>query len=215
MSLLVVCFSSYLASTDLPWRAEDYNANKFVHALKEEQINGYALIPTCGTQNRLTNANLGDAAVWFASMVRNYLRDAGVGLPLAVVPVPNSACTTASRTTPRTLRLADAVSSVIHGRTKTVDCLRWKKDLGSASRMGGPRDTDILYRNLHMKTGSLQLKSRVLLVDDVMTSGGHLRACARKIRESGSKVVLAVCGGRTTYEQNRAAFDTVQETLPD
>lgn len=215
MPLLVVCFSSYLATTDLVWRGEDYDANKFVHALKGEQISGYAWIPVCGTQYRLTNANLGDAAEWLARMVCKHLQDRGLRLPLAAVPVPNSACTTASHTKPRTLRLADAISRLIDGRTKTVDCLRWKKNLGSASKMGGPRDTDILYRNLRMKMGSLKRSSRVLLVDDVMTSGGHLRACARKVRESGAQVVLAVCGGRTTYEQDCAAFDIVEETISD
>ena len=36
-----------------------------------------------------------------------------------------------------------------------VDCLRWKKDLESASSEGGPRDAGILYNNLFVTSKAI------------------------------------------------------------
>jgi orotate phosphoribosyltransferase len=86
--------------------------------------------------------------------------------------------------------------------------------LGSASKQGGPRDSATLYANLTF-VEELRKGTTVVLVDDVMTSGGHLKACAAKIRSKGADVVLAICGGRTLYDQDKKAFDIVEEMLVD
>jgi hypothetical protein len=39
------------------------------------------------------------------------------------------------------------------------------------------------------------------LVDAVLTSGGHRRACTAKLRANGADVVLAVVAGRADDEQ--------------
>lgn len=119
-----------------------------------------------------------------------------------------------SGTRPKTLRLARAVCERAGGDIRVVDCLRWKKDLGSASKEGGPRDPETLYKNLAPIEG-LRKESRVVLVDDVMTSGGHLRACAAKLRQAGATVVIALCGSRTTYSQDKNAFTTFEGDLED
>jgi predicted amidophosphoribosyltransferase len=53
---------------------------------------------------------------------------------------------------------------------------------------------ETLYRNLvlldEVRGG------HVCLVDDVVASGGHLRACAAKLRRSGVDVGIAIVGGR-------------------
>jgi orotate phosphoribosyltransferase len=54
-----------------------------------------------------------------------------------------------------------------------------------------------------------------VLVDDVVTSGGHLRACAAKLTVDGAGVPLAVCAGRTLYDQEKDAFEIVEESLKD
>jgi orotate phosphoribosyltransferase len=53
------------------------------------------------------------------------------------------------------------------------------------------------------------------LVDDVTMSGGHLRACAAKLRESGLDVADVLCGGKILSDQDEHAFATVEETLDD
>ncbi len=125
--------------------------------------------------------------------------------PLVIVPVPDSGSTVRSGTRPKTVRLAKALCEEIGRDARVVDCLRWKKDLGSASKEGGPRDPETLFKNFASVEG-LPRGCRVVLVDDVMTSGGHLQACAAKLRQAGATVLIAICGGRTTYSQDKKAF---------
>ncbi|MGA9883516.1 MAG: hypothetical protein WBQ34_07345 [Candidatus Acidiferrales bacterium] len=70
------------------------------------------------------------------------------------------------------------------------------------------------YKNLAFK-GKPNERVCAILVDDVMTGGGHLQACAAKLREAGAVVPRAFCGGRTTHEQDHRAFELVEETLQD
>lgn len=56
---------------------------------------------------------------------------------------------------------------------------------------------------------------RVALVDDVLVLGGHLRACAAKLRAGGADVVLALCAGRADQMQATDPFAVRCETLDD
>lgn len=214
MAIRVVSFCSYFAARNVQWRQEDWDAYKFVQALKGKELNGYGHVPVGGVLRRLSNQNLDSAVQWYGTYAAGVLATKKLGPPLIVVPVPNSGCTVRSGTRPKTLRLARAVCEQAGGDTKVVDCLRWKRDLGSASKEGGPRDPETLYKNLAPIEG-LPKGSRVVLADDVMTSGGHLRACAAKLRQAGATVVLAICGGRTTYSQDKKAFTISEENLED
>ncbi len=49
--------------------------------------------------------------------------------------------------------------------------------------------------------------ARVLLIDDVMTSGATLRAAATALRGGGAEVVMAVTAGRTPLKVARGAAD--------
>jgi hypothetical protein len=55
--------------------------------------------------------------------------------------------------------------------------------------------------------------AKVLLVDDVTTSGGHLQACAAKLESEGLAVDLVVCAGKTIYDQDNPAFHTYEYKL--
>lgn len=55
----------------------------------------------------------------------------------------------------------------------------------------------------------------VLLVDDVTTSGGHLQACAARLKKADIEVGSVICGGKTVYDQSRKAFDIYEEELDE
>lgn len=214
MPLHVVCFSSYLATIHISWRSDDWYSHKFVHAIKGHELNGYAYIPVLGNVRRLNNANRDSAIDWFAEMVGDYFARKKIVPPFGLIPIPNSKCTKSSSTKPQTLRLARAIAKRIGEGVEVEDCLRWKKDLGSASSEGGPRDAGVLYDNCAV-IDELDEDIPYILVDDVLTSGGHLQACAARVRNVDAEVSLAVCAGRTSYEQPKNAFAIIEETLAD
>jgi len=78
---------------------------------------------------------------------------------------------------------------------------------------GGPRHARQLYPHL-VAEASLTNGPRVLL-DDVLTLGGHLKASAAKLRERGHDPQFAICCGRTMHEQLENPFVVPVEELPD
>jgi hypothetical protein len=218
MPLRVSSLCRYFANRSLRWRSEDYDAYKWVQALKGNQMNGYGYVPVDGVRRRLSNQNLASALDWFGKLAGQELTRRGLAGPFVLIPVPNSRCTLASQAAPRTRKLARAISAQLGDGSIVLDCLRWKKNLGSASEEGGPRDAETLYANLTMLEDALDdvdVDGTSLLVDDVTTSGGHLQACAAKLRENDIDVENALCGGKTLYDQDGHAFVIVEESLDD
>jgi len=218
MSLAVVCFCGYFCNYSIPWRPEDYDSYKWVQALKGKILNKYAYVPVQGANKYLSNENLDDAAKWFGIFVADYLKGHKLTGPFLVVPVPNSDSVASSNGKPRTRKLAKAICDTLKDGSTVLDCLRWKKNLGSASEDGGPRDAEILFGNLVVLKDLLENlddDSNVLLVDDVTTSGGHLQACAAKLESKGLSVDIVMCGGKTIYDQKNRAFHIYEYTLDE
>lgn len=212
MPLRVVCFCKYLCDVDLEWRPDDYNAYKFIQAIKGRSLNGYAQIPVLGPVRRLTNSNLNSAIDWAGQIMADYFRRRNINPPFALVPVPGRTCTVRSHDVPRTTRLAEAIATRTGAGSQVADCLRWKKIQKAASK-GGPREAEILYRNLTV-IKPLQSVPHIL-VDDVKTSGGHLQASAAVLKEKGPKIRMAVCAGRTVYDQSGNPFEVSREVIED
>lgn len=78
------------------------------------------------------------------------------------------------------------------------DVLRWIEPMPSAHQGDGPRDPATLYRNLRVIRKPRKADVYVL-IDDVVTSSGHIRACAARVRQHGVPVKLAICAGQTVY----------------
>jgi hypothetical protein len=212
--LNIVYFATYLSSP-IYHRGVDYDAHDFIMGIKGNPFRGYANVPVLGRTEPLENSNLDDTIGWFAELVADYFSREGVTPPLDVVPVPNSSTTVSSTTPPRTARLADAIARQIGGGLSVHDVLRWKVNLGSARSGGGPRDPQVLYDNIAPLSSSISWGSTVVLVDDVLTSGGHLKACAAFLRAKGASVELGVCAGRTVYAPPANPFAVVEEDLED
>jgi predicted amidophosphoribosyltransferase len=216
MPLRVVSFCGYFCNHSMQWRPEDWTSYKFVQALKGKDLNKYADVLVRGQFNRLSNDNRDDAAKWFGFFVADYLTKREVAGPFLVVPVPNSSCTVSSQARPRTRKLARAICDALGDGSTVLDCLRWKENLGSASKEGGPREPKVLYGNLVLALPEAVDKNlKVLLVDDVKTSGGHVRACAAKLTSKKLGVEIVVCGGKTVYDQDKPAFHVYEDAVDE
>ena len=214
MPLEVISFCSYLKTDDYSvWRPQDHNATKFVKALKGEQLNGYAYVPVLGVQCHLSNANLDDSIEWFGHMAAHYMQQNGLEPPFVLVPIPNSSAVSKSPK-PRTLKLAKAIAARLGNETKVADCLRWKKAIGSARKGGGTRNARILHENLVL-IEELDEELPHIMIDDALSSGGHLQACAAKLQSEGATVTKAFCGGDTVHEPPQDAFAIFRRELDD
>ena len=116
---------------------------------------------------------------------------------------------------PRTFEQAAALASEVGLTLIIADVLRWAEPLPSASAGGGLREADYLFDRLRVVQELPSVGLPYLLLDDVMTSGGHLRACAAMLRECGCRVDLAVVAGRTCRTQMAQPFEVRVEALED
>ena len=156
----------------------------------------------------LDEANRAQAYAWFADVVASQWKHDE--RPVVFVPVPGSKATTiATVKEGPTHRLAVAVSQRIPG-SFAIPLLCWAQPIPSASKEGGSRDPRILYPLLHTVTHtSVPDQARVFLVDDVLTSGGHIRACEAVLRNVHSiHVEGALCLARTVEVEEERALET-------
>jgi hypothetical protein len=211
MPIPVVSFATYLTRDDQQWRPDDYNALKFIQAIKGEEINKWAWIRVQGVSRKLQQANADVAIDWFGDFAAEYLAGQKLRGPICLVPIPNSQCTATNGKAPRTTRLAESIAARLPN-SKVCDCIRWKKVMLPA-RKGGSRDPQVHYDNM-VVTCDLR-KGKVILVDDVRTKGSHIRAAAAKVSATGGQCILAVCAGRTVLAQEANPFSILKEELPD
>jgi predicted amidophosphoribosyltransferase len=130
--------------------------------------------------------------------------------PVTLVPIPNSHVTGVAAPDFKTLDLAKSVASASEGQFSVVPALVFKKPQ-IKSRKGGPRSA------VHCE-GAYRLasdvKGKIVLLDDVCTSGGHIIGAYRKLQALPAReIVLACAFGRSTKEQVHTPIGPREEVL--
>jgi hypothetical protein len=218
--LQVVSCCTYLTGVEFPWRRGDYDAHDFVFAIKAKDINGYANVPVRGARRHLENANRDDALKWFGQMIGDVAGEYDLLRTVALVPVPNSRSVVGCEEPPRTAALAKALATELNakvtGDALVFDVFRWVEPLLSAHAAHGTRDPRELFVKLRV-IGSLGgfRGRRVVLVDDVLTSGGHLQAAVARLAQCGHLVELALVGGRAVDTRVGDPFEIRVDEVPD
>lgn len=208
MPLSVTSYATYKRP---PYTDPEYHSLKFVKAIKGKSFQGWADVPVLGRVKRLRPANADDAVSWFGELAAATVVTLVVANPVIFVPVPNSSSTVASGILPRTALLAQAIADKIQN-AKVCDAFRWVEEM-VPTHQEGTRDPQELYDNLRLI--ATPTRGTIILVDDVLTKGGHLRATAARLLARRITSRYALCAGRTVLETQADPFRVVQQDIPD
>lgn len=186
-------YPSYVGS-GAGWRQVDWDAHKLVQALKGNEINGYATLKRLDGQSVIIRQGQTAPAFqifgqWGAAKLSEVCPGGGL-----LVPVPSSSCVEFG-TDAKGQALAKAICSRAP-HFQLAEILRWAEPLVKASE-GGLRHADALLEHVRIKPID---RATIVLVDDVATTGGHLKACARALRREGHTVEHALCAAQTVLE---------------
>ena len=200
MSLKVVSLCTYRTSPPRDWTDREFAACKFVRLLKGMPVSGWAHVPVgSGRVVRIDGDRRATAVDVFGLLAAQML--AAVTTRVWFVPIPNSGNTVRSEGLPRTRLLAETI--VKHrgdAMAAAADVLRWIEPMPSAHRFAAPRYPEQLYPNLAL-IARVPASTAVVLLDDLVTTGGHLRAAAAFLEDAGVRVAGALCAGRADEQR--------------
>jgi hypothetical protein len=205
--LRVVSLCSYLTG-DLKPRSNDWPAIKMVKALKGDPINGYFKLLVEGVAHRFDKNNVNQ----FLDLVPQAMaaailpRTEGVA---TLVPIPNSHVLRPDEPNFPTLKLATGIAAASGGRLKAAVALVFREPQEKA-RKGGPRDAAHL-EEAYQIVGNVE--GPIILVDDVWTLGGHLKAAARKLASPRRSIILACTVAHTTHEHVDKPVNVQEHTI--
>jgi len=212
MPLTVLSMAQYLTRDVADMRKVDYDATLLVKAVKGLPLNpnSYSWVSIDGRQVKITEATKDQAMDWFAKWAADYINSLGKHRKV-IVPVPSSKTT---RKSPPTFRTAEIAQKIVARsiNPRLFPSLRFKKEMPNSREEGGTREAHELYPEMVLLE---QLPDgELILLDDVLTGGGHLRAAAWKLEDSGGQIETAICCGRSLEEQLENPF-TVDEVVID
>jgi predicted amidophosphoribosyltransferase len=213
MSLRVACCFSLLTGPD-GWQDSHHCVKQFVDALKGRRLIGYAYVQVSASapRRRLEQANASNAIEWFGEMSAGILAGEPDAADPVLVPIPDSRCVVGSPRS-RTWTLADAIRRHTPG-AEVLDVIRFDSVMHSAHANQGARDAQSLY--LHMRLQKPVRAGRpYVLVDDVVTTGGHMQAAAAVLRQHGAEVVVAICAASADRTPRVDPFACVTRHLGD
>ena len=193
MPLQVHALCSYYtdhAHKEVPRTKDQWDATMLCLAVKRREIKGYISAYFSGHYLRVNGNTVGAARGFFGSFVRHKAVELGFD-DCVFVPVPSK--DSFQKPTFRSyLMVVESLGQVMHHRI--VNCMRFTRDLQPAHE-GGLRGFHHLYP--YMECTMNMNGKRVILVDDLATTGGSLRATQARIVEAGGEVVCGIVCGRT------------------
>lgn len=207
----VVSYCGYYpnrAHEQLKPRTEDYwNAYFYVWAVKvgSHRKNFYILTPQ---QINITKDNFvlvrKTFGRWAAEQAPNFSQQSVV-----LVPVP-SKDGLAGEQDYRSLKMVREAFTGTPYSGNVLDGLRWIREVPQA-HAGGARSRGILLPLLAVAPGVKG--KRVILIDELFSTGGSLLASADCLKAAGAEVLGAITCGRTVYDFKTPAFGTQEFDL--
>jgi hypothetical protein len=193
------------------WRDADFTARNLVQAVKKHPFKGFSDLKTAaGSFLRVENTVKGQAVAlsYAAQKIERLIAAAGYH-EVAIIPIPSS-----SHTDPTAEFTGSRLARAIEGRNaafKAKPVLYFNKAVPKSSG-GGGRDTRLIEEHLRATDDLRHIESAVLL-DDVYTSGAHMRAAYRFLDGRGLTIEDAFVVGRTRWEKPASMFKCEAEEI--
>lgn len=192
----ICAYYSQNAHENIEQRTQDlWDAYKFCGAVKSRTINGYCTIPRKPKPIIINSSNVGLARKVFGRFIGALCENNGYdGASLVPAPSKDSFSTDAFRS--RVM-----VEEACPDGMTVIPAVRFMSELKPSSQ-GGPRGYVALYPHMQVVAGIAP--QRVVLVDDILTSGGTLLAAHDRLVNAGFEVLGAIACGRTTDIREKA-----------
>lgn len=190
------------------WQDIDYKARNLIKAVKQAPFNGHSdFAKRGGGTSRIEDTPEGRAIAMAASgrTLADAIQAAGYENGFCI-PIPSSthvdpSCEfTGSRLV---TAIQDAAPTLI---AKPV--LYFDQPMPSSSKGGGRNEAAILG---HLRATSLISIDKAVVIDDVYTTGAHMRATVRYLRNAGVDVQDVFVLGRTAWERPEQMFRVAPE----
>jgi hypothetical protein len=196
MTLWVHATGAYRSDVASKWRPADYNVRNLVKALKGESFKGYSNVAFAGKNYTFTAQDTAPAYQLWSNWAAARLHELKLG-KVTVVPVPASDQVTYGQAT-CPVKMANALAALAPKQVAVGNFLRHRTKQSQAHKEGGSRNSETIAAALVCNVTDKSLP--VVLVDDVKTTGSHLLAAARTLREHGVTVEHALVAGRAVWE---------------
>jgi phosphoribosylpyrophosphate synthetase len=184
-------------------RPEDYwDAYNFCWAVKFGTFKPKFNIHDAEGKIPITANNFSLVRRKFGSWIEESVAALGGGADAVLVPVPSKDGVVGAATY-RSLAMTEEAVKETKLVAQINGGLRWKKKLTKAHE-GGSRSRAV-FAPLLVADASLNGK-KVILIDDLITTGSSLLAAADVLEKAGAKVLGTVVCGKTIYDLNTPHF---------
>jgi len=193
------------------WRDADFTARNLVQAVKKHPFNGFSDLKTvAGSFLRVENTMRGQAVAlgYAAQKIASLISEAGYERA-SIIPIPSS-----THTDPGAEFTGARIAQAIEQRNpafRAKPILYFDKPIPKSSG-GGGRDTRLIENHLRA-TDEVNCIEHPVLLDDVFTSGAHMRAAVRFLSQYGITIEDAFVVGRTRWEKPASMFKCDTEEI--
>jgi phosphoribosylpyrophosphate synthetase len=187
-------------------RKPDYwDSYLFVWAVKTGRYHtGFTIAFRNGERVRIGAGNIARARKAFGRFITTTLEKEDVASDTLLIPVPSKDGQLTAKHGYRTLGMLAESLREQKFRGRIHDGLRWTKLLPRAHEGGGHRNRSYWKQFLRVR-GDVEGR-KVVLIDDVLSTGGTMLAAKEVLEEAGAQVLFAVTCGKTVYDFNAKPF---------
>lgn len=202
MKVFFMCtYYSQWAHENIAERSQDqWHSFKFCRAVKSKRINGTLTVPWDTGPETISTNNVHRARSIFGMFIRFTLNSLNLQSPV-LVPVPSKD----GLLDAETFRSLEMVEEAIvgEGNWPIAPVLRVTEKLTPAYA-GGPRGRDALKPYLRLI--EMPPDGEIVLIDDIITSGGSILASYDILADAGRAPVAAIVCGHTVSDSLLSAF---------